>query len=542
MNAQAPPALNGNGAPPRLFDRVAELGFPVLRYGPDGAAAAATSCSWFDRLVIESAEAARSIAGVVDRLGDPTGPVVCPQPGFYLLSLAPGPGADTPGGGHAVLMLGAEFVDGEAMRRVCDAAQLDHGATRRRCDPERLVGATEADRIARSVRWMEADASGRQTQRRELRGLSEELSNNYEEISLLYKLAESMTLTRSAREFFVGACRELCKVSGLRWVALQITGDQPRLGVLQGKEFFTGPDSCAAVASALGPTLLRDHTQPVRVRIVDKPQEVFPATPVPDNSLLVVPLKRDGVSLGVLFGGGRGDGQHLTSIDSKLCGSISTNLEIFLENHMLFEDAQGLFLGTLHALTHAIDAKNSYTYGHSERVAMLSKSLALAAGIDETTAQRIYLSGLVHDVGKIGVPEAVLSKAGRLTQQEFESIKQHPVIGPGILRGIHQMKDLIPGVMHHHERWDGGGYPHGLAGEEIPLFGRVIGLADAFDAMSSNRIYRQALDHPRVLQEIRDHLGTQFDPRLAEVFLGLDFGAYFDLIQRHRIEKSKHLA
>ena len=207
---------------------------------------------------------------------------------------------------------------------------------------------------------------------------------------------------------------------------------------------------------------------------------------------------------------------------------------------MLFEDAQSLFVGTLHALTSAIDAKDSYTFGHSERVALLSQMLARAAGIDEPTVERIYLAGLVHDVGKIGVPEKVLCKPGRLTDTEFEQIKMHPDIGGRIIRDIRQMKDLIPGVMHHHERWDGRGYPGRLAEYDIPLFGRVIGLADAFDAMSSDRTYRKALEIDHVLEEIKTHAGRQFDPELAEIFIKLDFQPYFDLIDRHRAVRDQN--
>jgi HD-GYP domain-containing protein (c-di-GMP phosphodiesterase class II) len=137
-------------------------------------------------------------------------------------------------------------------------------------------------------------------------------------------------------------------------------------------------------------------------------------------------------------------------------------------------------------------------------------------------------------VGKIGVPEAVLCKPGHLTQEEFNLIKLHPEIGSKILQDIRQMQDLIPGVLYHHERWDGKGYPHNLRGREIPLFGRLIGLADAFDAMSSNRTYRQALDHEQVLKEIKRCAGTQFDPELADIFVKLDFGPFYELISRHQ--------
>jgi HD-GYP domain-containing protein (c-di-GMP phosphodiesterase class II) len=156
-------------------------------------------------------------------------------------------------------------------------------------------------------------------------------------------------------------------------------------------------------------------------------------------------------------------------------------------------------------------------------VAHLSCRLAAALGLDEHSAERVRIAGLVHDVGKIGVPEAVLCKTGRLTDEEFALIKTHPEIGHRILKDIPHFDDVLPGVLRHHERWDGKGYPGGLAGEAIPLVARILALADTFDAMSSTRSYRPALPREKVLEDFRRCAGTQFDPALVERFLTLDF-------------------
>jgi len=146
------------------------------------------------------------------------------------------------------------------------------------------------------------------------------------------------------------------------------------------------------------------------------------------------------------------------------------------------------------------------------------------------------MAGLLHDVGKIGVPEAVLQKAGRLTNEEFEQMKRHPGVGAKILADIKQVEDIIPGVLHHHERYDGKGYPAGLSGQEIPLMGRIICLADCFDAMTSNRTYRRALPLEVALCEIRRCSGTQFDPTLAESFLRIGADALRDLLSDHQAQ------
>ena len=140
--------------------------------------------------------------------------------------------------------------------------------------------------------------------------------------------------------------------------------------------------------------------------------------------------------------------------------------------------------------------------------------------------ERYRIAGLIHDVGKIGVPEAVLCKAGKLTEDEFRLIQRHPTIGVTILQDVPALTDLMAGVLHHHERFDGRGYPRGLKGNDIPLIARSLALADTFDAMSSNRSYRAALPRDQVLAEINRNAGVQFDPALAAVFVGLDFTTF----------------
>src|SRR5207302_5656747 len=186
---------------------------------------------------------------------------------------------------------------------------------------------------------------------------------------------------------------------------------------------------------------------------------------------------------------------------------------------MLFEDVRDLMMGVLHSLTSAVDAKDPYTCGHSERVAVLSRRLAREMALPAQLVERIYMAGILHDVGKIGVPESVLHKTGKLTVEEFDQMKKHPQIGARILADIKQVQDLIPGVLYHHERYDGKGYPTGLSGENIPLMGRLICVADCFDAMTSNRTYRRALPLEVAMIEVHRCAGTQFDPAMAEAFL-----------------------
>jgi HD-GYP domain-containing protein (c-di-GMP phosphodiesterase class II) len=151
------------------------------------------------------------------------------------------------------------------------------------------------------------------------------------------------------------------------------------------------------------------------------------------------------------------------------------------------------------------------------------------------------MSGLLHDVGKIGVPESVLQKTGRLTDEEFEQMKKHPQMGARILQDVPQLRAVIPGVLHHHERWDGSGYPFKLAAEAIPLMGRIICLADSFDAMTSTRTYRAARPFEAAMQEIAVCAGKHFDPRLAEAFLRTGADGYRELLRDHQHKSRKLL-
>ncbi len=178
-----------------------------------------------------------------------------------------------------------------------------------------------------------------------------------------------------------------------------------------------------------------------------------------------------------------------------------------------------LFLQVVASLADAIDAKDAYTKGHSGRVAAYSKEIAKRYGYDETKQDQIYMMGLLHDVGKIGMPDAIINKEGKLTDEEFEKIKKHPLIGAKILENIQKMPELVYGAKWHHERYDGRGYPDGLAGDEIPEASRIIAVADAFDAMTSNRSYRNTLPMEKVRSEIEEGMGKQFDPKFAKIML-----------------------
>lgn len=197
------------------------------------------------------------------------------------------------------------------------------------------------------------------------------------------------------------------------------------------------------------------------------------------------------------------------------------NLQFMEELEAQSAQNRKITIQTITTIANTIDAKDEYTKGHSQRVAEYSAALATELGMSKEDVDRIRYIALLHDIGKIGVADAILNKPRRLNDTEFSLMKQHTLVGGDILKDINSVADLTVGAKYHHERFDGKGYPEGLAGEEIPYVARIIGIADAYDAMTSNRVYRKRLSDEEVLAEIKRCAGTQFDPKMAETFLRL---------------------
>jgi putative nucleotidyltransferase with HDIG domain len=205
--------------------------------------------------------------------------------------------------------------------------------------------------------------------------------------------------------------------------------------------------------------------------------------------------------------------------DAALLTPFAALLEMHARGSARYLELKDLLVGLTRALTSAIDAKDSYTFGHSERVARIAVELGRDLGLDNDALGDLYLAGLLHDIGKIGVRDEVLRKPGKLTPQEEDHIRQHVTIGYSILSDLRQIRSLLPGVLYHHERYDGAGYPDGLAGEDIPQLARILAVADGYDAMTTARPYRDPLPWSTVENILAQGAGTQWDARVVAAFM-----------------------
>ena len=376
---------------------------------------------------------------------------------------------------------------------------------------------------------------------RHLEMVSTELTQTYEELMLLYNISKNMKVTHTIATFLQLACDQITRSVNVEGIAIYLEKyleGGKRLVLSAGSGLINIDEYLADV---LYVRLSDEMKTGADVLLDSKATSNFKHDwPVAINSIIAAPLQGNSGLLGMIVATNIIDKPDFDSIDVKLFNSVANLCATFVENDRLFGDLKELFIGSLKTLSNSIDAKDQYTRGHSERVAFISRWIAEQMSehqpIDEDYIHKIYLAGLLHDIGKIGVSEAVLLKKGKLTEEDFEIIKTHPRIGASIMADIKQLRELVPGILHHHERIDGKGYPEGLDGDRIPLMGKIVGLADAFDAMTSKRVYRDAMSIAKASKEIEDNLGTQFDEKIGRIFLNSDIHKLWNIIQDGFIE------
>ncbi|MCB9858100.1 MAG: HD domain-containing protein [Phycisphaerales bacterium] len=430
----------------------------------------------------------------------------------------------------------------EDFARFCGDCEIDETFARKQLDDSTCVESVRlrqrTDLLALTIR------QARECERRhdEIAVLTNNLESTYEELHLIYEISNHMSIPQNPEKILEIVGNELLAVTRAAGVAFVLPwhdyeespgggeGETRRAGqwkhVVTIGEVGANSSDLIRMTDCLLPQL---ESGPKHLLLNKAPEQPGLAWTKPWlKHLVAYPMVQEGANLGICYTINCTDIGDYTSVDVQLFRAVVDRIASALHNQHLYDDLADLLMGMLHALVNSVDAKDPYTFGHSGRVAFFSRALAQSAGLPPIECERVYLSGLLHDIGKIGVPDAVLTKPGRLTREEFDLLKKHPEIGQRILSRVRQIQDLVPGVLYHHERIDGRGYPHGVAGKAIPLFGRIICIADSFDAMTSNRTYRAALPIPMAISEIRRCSGSQFDPFLAERFLAANPHAMFE--------------
>jgi len=372
---------------------------------------------------------------------------------------------------------------------------------------------SQSDSMARIKRLEEETAS-----------LSINLANTYEEISLLYRLTQNLRISASDEQLGRVALEWMQEVLPAKVLAIQLVpvaqeGESPSHEARRQSVLLSFGD-CPLDNPRF--TRLIEHldigttNRPVVVNRAITQRDDWPQAEV--RQMVVVSLAEGDNLFGWLAAINHVDDGEFGTVEASLLSSVAAILGIHSGNIELYRQQSELLAGIIRALTAAIDAKDPYTRGHSDRVARVAVRLAEELGCDAETVQTMYLSGLLHDIGKIGIDDSVLRKPGKLSDEEYEHIKQHVDIGHKILRDLRKLDDVLPVILHHHESWDGGGYPHKLDSEKIPLSARIVAVADAFDAMGSDRPYRKGMPDEKIDEIFRTGSGQQWDPKVVDAF------------------------
>ena len=240
------------------------------------------------------------------------------------------------------------------------------------------------------------------------------------------------------------------------------------------------------------------------------------------KSMLTVPLVAKGKAIGAIQLLNKKSGRHFTEKDAQMALILANQSALALYNSQMFEEIQNINISMIRTLAKTLDKRDPYTAGHSERVANYSKWIALKIGLGPKTCEELYKAALLHDIGKIGIPDEILRKPTKLSNEEYEIIKKHPEIGADILSTMEPKRSIMNAVetaRYHHERLNGTGYPDRLSGKEIPLFAKIVGIADTFDAITTDRPYNKGLTYREAAEELTKCRDTHFDERLVFAFL-----------------------
>ncbi len=350
----------------------------------------------------------------------------------------------------------------------------------------------------------------------EKRAVGQEALNKYKEITLLYDCSERIAACLNTSEVANLLIEETRRIIKSTNVSVMLFDE--KLGTLNiiaalGNEYSPKKD----IRPGEGIAGLVFSTGKAEIVNNVKSDSRYREGKNKTRSLLCIPLKTKGDSFGVL-NISTDKANRYSAEDLKVASTIAFQGSIAIENAQLYENLKETFFTTVRTLAEAIEKRDSYTGGHTKRVMDYSVSIGVTMGLSNENIEQLRLSAILHDIGKIGVRDDILLKQEKLTIEEYELLKKHPVYGEEILKFIKQLNGIIPGVKYHHEFYNGQGYPDGLKGDEINIIARIIAVADSFDAMTTERPYQKGLSVSEAVNELKKNSGVQFDPAVVDAF------------------------
>lgn len=355
--------------------------------------------------------------------------------------------------------------------------------------------------------------------------LKENLKKKIKEFTALYEVGKSITSTLHLDEVLALITKKAANIMNASACSLRLLDHSGQELILRsscglsGGKFLKLKKSLKVGESIAGRVV--QSGKPYAINNISKEKNYKYPNLVRQKglrSLLTVPLVQKNKTIGALSIYDTRVREY-TKEDVRLLSMFASQAAIAIENARLFEQAETGYLNTIKTLSNIIDAKDNQTYGHSERVMRHCMDVADALRLSKDEKDVLMYAGLLHDIGKIGIDIGILRKPSKLNTDEWKIMAMHPVVGSGIVKQIGFLDNLAPIILHHHERYDGKGYPSKLKKEKIPLGARILGVVDAYESMVSDRPYRRALSLKKARQELLDGSGAQFDPRIVRVFL-----------------------
>ncbi len=378
-------------------------------------------------------------------------------------------------------------------------------------------GALALDAIAEAFDDIAASLRDELRTTGELDTMAQELAARYEELHLVYEVDKQIRSQAETRKLFCNLLDNCAKHLNADVCALVSQHEEFRLSATNLSKPIHNLDLVLVELRGDMFRFVSSAKQVVVLNDRDDPRRAYIFTHMP-YKVMAYPIFTDDAVTSMLVLINHEHKDDFSNSDRKLGEMLASQLSGLIRLYSMMNEMARFTEQMAAALIEAVEAKDPYTRGHSERVHHISMEIGRALGLRDDDLENLYWGSLLHDVGKIGIPDAVLCKPGRLSRDEYTFIMVHPERSYEILRHIDRLKDAVPGARHHQEKWDGTGYPHGLKGDRIPLHGRIIAVADTYDSITSSRAYRPGRSHEVAIAEIDRVAGTQLDPAIVAVF------------------------